>query len=74
VYIDDILIYSKIEDEHIELVHFILQKLTENNLCLNIDKVLFYVPEVDFVGFQVGKQGIQMSQKKVNDIVNWLAP
>jgi len=74
VYIYDILIYSKTEEEQIELVRWVLQKLTENNLCINIDKCLFHVPEVEFVGFQVRKQGIQMSQKKVEDIVNWPAP
>jgi len=61
VYIDDTLIYSKTEEEHFELVRWVLQKLTENNLCINIDKCLFHIPEVEFVGFQVGKQGIQMS-------------
>jgi len=74
VYIDAILIYSKTEEEHIELVRWVLQKLTENNLCINIDKCLFHIPEMEFVGFQVGKQRIQMSQKKVEDIVNWPAP
>jgi len=74
VYIDDILIYSKTEEEHIALVRMVLQKLTENNLCINIDQCLFHVLEVEFVGFQVGKQEIQMSQKKVEDIVNWPAP
>jgi len=54
-YIDDILIYSKIEEVHIELVRWVLQKLTQNNLCINIDKSLFHVPEVEFMGFQVGK-------------------
>jgi len=74
VYIADILIYSKTEEEHIELVRWVLQRLTENNLCINIYKSLFHVPEVEFMGFQVGKHWIQMSQKKVEDIVNWLAP
>jgi len=74
MYIDDILIYSKTEEEHIELIRWVLQKLTENNLCINIDKFLFHIPKVELWGFQVGKQGIQMSQKKVEDIVNWPAP
>jgi len=74
VYIDYILMYSKTEEEHIELVRWVLQKLTENNLCININKCLFHLREVEFVGFQVGKQGIQMSQKKVEDSVNWPAP
>jgi len=74
LYIDDILIYSKSEEEHIELVRWVLQNLTKNNLCINIDKSLFHIPEEEFVGFQVAKQGIQMSQKKVENIVNWPAP
>jgi len=48
----------------------VLQKLTENNLCIYIDKCLFHIPEVEFGGFQVEKQGIQKSQKKVEDIIN----
>jgi len=74
VYMDDILIYSKTEEEHIELIRWVLQKLTENNICINIDKCLFHIPEVEFVGFQVRKQGIQMSQNKVEDIEKWAAP
>jgi len=74
VYIDYIFIYSKTEEEHIELIRWFLPKLTENNLYINIDKCLFHVLEVEFVGFQVGKHGIQSSQKKVEDIVNWPAP
>ena len=41
ILIDDVLIYSKTEEEYIELVRWVLQKLTENNLCINIDKYLF---------------------------------
>ena len=74
VYIDDILMYSETEEKNIELVRWVLQKLTENNLCISINKCLFQIPEVEFVSFQVGKQGIQISQKKVEDIMNWPAP
>jgi len=38
VYIDDILIYSKTEEENIELIRWVKQKLTDNNLYINIDK------------------------------------
>jgi len=73
VYIDNIVIYSITEEEYIELVRLVVRNLMENNLCINIDKCLLHVPEVEFVGFQEGKQWIQMSQKKVEDIVNWAA-
>jgi len=54
IYIDDILIYSQTNEEHVELVRWVLKKLSENSLCINIDKCIFHVPEVEFVGFQIG--------------------
>ena len=48
------MIYAGTEEEHIELVRRVLEKLTENNLLVNIEKCLFYLPEVEFVGFHVG--------------------
>jgi len=74
VYIDDILRYTQTEEEHLELMRWVLKKLSENGLCVNIDKYIFHVPKVEFVGFQIGTQGIQMSQKNVEDILNWPAP
>jgi len=74
VYIDDILIYTQTEEEHVELMRWVHKKLSENSLCVNIDKCIFYVPEVEFVGFQIARQGVQMSQKTVEDILNWPAP
>jgi len=74
IYIDDILIYTQTEEEHVELVRWVLKKVSENGLSVNIDKCIFQVPEVEFVGFQIGTPGVQMSQKKVKDILNWPAP
>jgi len=74
IYIDDILIYTQTEEEHIELVHWVLKKLSENVLYINIDKYIFYVSEVEFVVFQIGTQDVQMSQKKVKHILNWPVP
>jgi len=54
VYIDNILIYTQTEEEHVELMRWVLKILSENSLCVNIDKCIFHVPEVEFVGFQIG--------------------
>jgi len=74
VYIDDILIYTQNEEEHVELMRWVLKKLSQNGLGVNIDKCNFHIPKVEFVGFQIGTQGVQMSQKKVEDILDWPAP
>jgi len=70
IYIDNILIYTQSEEEHIEIMHWVLKKLSENGLYVNIDKCIFHVLEVKFVSFQIGTQDVQMSQKKVADILN----
>ena len=54
IYMDNILIYTQTEEEHVELVHWVLKKLSENGLWVNIDKCIFHVPDVEFVGFQIG--------------------
>lgn len=74
VYIDDILIYTETKAEHVQLVKWVLQKLQENHLCANLNKCIFYANEVDFVGFQVQSQGILISKKKVQDVLNQKVP
>ena len=70
VYIDDILIYTEAEEEHTALVTWVLQKLMDAGLCVNIDKCVFHVAEVEFVGYKIGRQGIEMSRDKVEHILD----
>ena len=66
--------YTQTEEQYVELVCWVHKNLSENGLYVNIDKCIFDIPEVEFVGFQIGTQGVQMSQKKVKDILNQPAP
>ena len=74
VYIDDILIYAKTEEELIKLTKSVLKKLEDNKLCINAKKCLFHQSEVEFVGFIIGKDGVKMSEKKVKNIIEWKEP
>lgn len=60
-YLDDILIYSKTESQHIEHVKKILDCLQERRLQLKPEKCEFHKKEVDFLGFLVGIEGIRMA-------------
>jgi hypothetical protein len=50
VFIDDILIFSKNEEEQDEQLHLVLQKLRENQLCAKLSKCEFWLKEVSFLG------------------------
>ena len=49
-YLDDILIYSRTEDEHLTHVRSVLKKLRNAGLYAKISKCEFFVPETKFLG------------------------
>ena len=70
VYIDDILIYSTNEAEHIGHVKQVLQRLRENNLYTKRSKCEFHTTSVDFLGYVVSDKGVAMEQDRVKAISN----
>ena len=68
VYLDDILIYSISEEEHIRNVQNILRCLANFNLKLKFEKCQFHVTEVDFLGYLVSTEGIKVDPEKVKAI------
>ncbi|RDX75477.1 Retrovirus-related Pol polyprotein from transposon 17.6, partial [Mucuna pruriens] len=74
VYFDDILIYSKTLDEHVEHLHVVLNVLRENKLYGNLKKYLFCLESVVFLGFVVSLKGISVDEGKVKEIREWSTP
>ena len=68
VFIDDILIYSKSQEEHEEHLHMILQRLREHKLYAKFSKCEFWLEEVGFLGHVVSKNGIVVDPKKVSAV------
>lgn len=62
VYLDDILIYSENEEEHIELVNSVLAQLEEYHLAVSTTKSVFQVKEVEFLAYIVAVDGVTMSK------------
>src|SRR6266702_1568593 len=75
VYIDDILVFTKTDDqkEHDKLVLEVLQHLQDTDLFIKPEKCFFSVKEVDFLGIIVSDAGIKMDPAKVKGILEWLA-
>ena len=74
IYLDDILIYSDDEKGHVQHVTKVLKALDEHNLRLKLKKCEFHKTKVDFLGYTVGVNGVQMSDEKIAIIKNWPTP
>ena len=74
VFIDDILVYSKNEEEHDEHLRMVLQKLRENQLYAKLSKRAFWLKEVAFLGHIISAGGISVDPSKVKDVLNWKTP
>jgi hypothetical protein len=74
VYLDDILIYSKSEEDHVKMVTKVLARLEEYDLAVSTAKSIFHVKEVEFLGYMVAVDGVTMSERKVENIRTWKAP
>lgn len=74
VYLDDILVYSQTKEEHLRHLRYVLEKLQEEKLLVNVKKCSFMKLELVYLGFVISKDGLKMDPKKVEAIVNWLSP
>jgi hypothetical protein len=65
VFIDDILIYSKDEEEHEKHLHLVLQKLRDQQLYAKQSKCEFCLKEVPFLGHVISEGGISIDPSKI---------
>lgn len=71
VYLDDILIFSRNQEEHDAHVKLVLDRLRAAKLYANPKKCVFDQDEVEYLGYILGKDGLKMNPKKLSTIVNW---
>jgi hypothetical protein len=74
VFIDDILIYSKNEEEHAEHLRIVLQRLRAHKLYAKFSKCEFWLDNVKFLGHSISKEGISVDPSKVQKVMDWKPP
>uniref|UniRef100_A0A2N9GXR3 CCHC-type domain-containing protein n=1 Tax=Fagus sylvatica TaxID=28930 RepID=A0A2N9GXR3_FAGSY len=74
VYFDDILVYSKSLDEHIEHLHCVLAVLRKEKLYANLKTCSFCLDKVVFLGYLVSGKGLAVDEEKVKAIKEWPTP
>ena len=64
-YLNNILIYSSKEEEHVGHVKGILKALIDANLLCKLEKCEFYTKRTKFLGFVVTPRGLSIDPSKV---------
>ena len=68
VFIDDILVYSKNEEEHKEHLRLVLEKLREHQLYAKLSKCEFWLKEVGILGHVISGEGMAIDPTKVTSL------
>jgi hypothetical protein len=74
VFIDDILVFSKAEEEHEKHIRLVLEKLRSNKLYAKFSKCEFWLTKVTFLGHVISAGGVSVDPCKVKDVLNWMPP
>jgi len=70
-YLNDIIIYLDLKEEHEKHVKWVLEKLYKENISVVIKKCEFHTKKTDFVEFIIKPGQINIDPKKIEVIVNW---
>jgi hypothetical protein len=68
------LIYAKDEEEHDRLVEEVLKRLSQNDLVISAEKCTWSTQRVEFLGYVITPEGMEMANDKVETIQSWQIP
>ena len=68
VFIDDILVYSKTEEDHVRHLRIVLQRFREEKLYAKFSKCEFWLTSVTVLGHVVSKEGIRVDPAKIEAV------
>jgi hypothetical protein len=71
VFFDDILIYNKSWEDHVQHVYKVLQLLKEQQLYAKPSKCFFGVKEVEYLGHIVSHEGVKVHPNKIKAMMDW---
>jgi hypothetical protein len=74
VYLDDILIFSKTEEEDLKHLALVMRRLQQEKLLINMKNSSFMKMELIYLGFMISSNELNMDPKKVKSIKEWSSP
>ena len=73
-YLDDIIIFSKTEEEHLEHLNIVFERLRRAGLKLKLQKCNFFKKHIQYLGHLISDEGIQPLPEKLASIRNISVP
>src|SRR5438105_3958051 len=74
VFIDDVLVYSKNEEEHAKHLRIVLERLREHQLYAKLSKCQFWLKEVSFLEHVLSAKRVAVDPSKVQEVLEWKSP
>ena len=74
IYLDDLIIFSKTFDEHLERLQLVFDRLQEHGLKLKPSKCQLMRQEVQYLGHLVSAEGVRTDPEKINRVKDWVRP
>jgi len=74
VYLDDILIFTRTEEEHTKAIRQVLQVLQEHKLFLRLEKCKFFKEQIEYLGLVILEDRVSMDPVKVAGVREWPTP
>ena len=74
VYLDDIIVFSKSFEEHLQNLREVCSRLKTANLKLHPSKCSLFQKEVEFLGHKISEKGVSTDDRKIEAVKNWPTP
>ena len=74
IYLDDVIIFSRTEEEHLEQLHVVFDRFREHGLKLTPSKCKVFKTEINYLAHHVSKRGVLPSKKNLEAIAQCLPP
>lgn len=71
IYLDDLIIFKRTFEEHLERIDLVFTRLKECALKLAAEKCFFFKNRLSFLGHVVSEEGIETDPAKIEKIRNW---
>jgi hypothetical protein len=74
IYLNNILIYSKLREDYYAYIKIVIKRLRKYKLYTKLSKCFFNIKEVKFLGFIIGFIGVKPDPNKILIIKKWPKP